>query len=460
MNDLRYRERLFTHLRSLHKFAAIAILLLILQSLRPPPYTYAAVDTPYWQPVVEFLQTGDYASAYDQIQTLLESRPGDALLLRFKGVCLMETGYNEAAVTVLYDALEAAPNSVATKYYLSQALAYRGSVLESIRLIDEIIEMAPDSQYAQLASSVLPELEALTVTITAVPDVRRWNLYARVGTEYDDNVPVRSNDSDETTTQDSWKFIYSFYGEVRFPDQKIDSKPFTLGLGYSLSGTEYEEDLYKGYDLFSQALSLFLSHDGTWLERFYNIRLETRFNTTKLGWDDYSDVGSLDLSFSYYWHEQITTTFISSWSNKSYEDDTEYPEYYSRDGNEYDFGLRNYFYLMQNKLVLGLHYLYRNEDAEGYQSELRSNDLTGSIAYSLPYDVRLTGSIIYQQEDYPEYRPVGRLDNVWTFNSGLEYTWKDIWTAELYYQYATADSDQDLGDYQRNIVGIGLSVSL
>ena len=372
----------------------------------------------------------------------------------------METGYNDAAVTVLYEALEAEPESVASRYYLSQALAYRGSVLEAIRFIHEIVEMAPDSEYARLASSVLPELEALTVTVAAVPDIRRWNLYARVATEYDDNVPVRPNNSTETTPQESWKFLYSFYGEVRFPDQKLDNKPFTLGLGYSLSGSEYEEELYKGYDLFSQSVSLFLSHDGTWLDRFYNIRINTRFSKTKLGWDDFSDVGGLDLSFDYYWHERVTSTLISSWSNKSYEEDSDYPEYYSRDGNEYNFGFLNYLYFMQNRLVVGLNYLHRREEAEGYQAELRSNDFTGSVAYSLPWDTRLSGSIVFQQEDYPEYRPVGRLDNIWTFNAGLEYTWKNMLTAELYYEYATADSDQEFGDYRRNVFGLALSVNL
>lgn len=117
-----------------------------------------AGETSYWLSIVEFVQAEDYPAAYTETRRLLEIHPDDALLLRIQGICLLETGYLDEAVTVLTKALTLDSKSLACRYYLSQALAYRGSILESIKFVEEIISMAPDSEYATLAQPALKEL--------------------------------------------------------------------------------------------------------------------------------------------------------------------------------------------------------------------------------------------------------------------------------------------------------------
>jgi len=78
----------------------------------------------YWQTAAELVQAGEYAAACQVVDGLLADRPDDVLLLRIKGICLLETERETEAVSVLRHATEIEPTSVACRYYLAQALAY------------------------------------------------------------------------------------------------------------------------------------------------------------------------------------------------------------------------------------------------------------------------------------------------------------------------------------------------
>jgi len=423
------------------------------------PTLSAGKEAPYWQPVVKYMQEENYTDAYTVVNELLKNYSEDSLLLRIKGICLLETEYFDAAVAVLSDALEADPESIACRYYLGQALAYRGSIQAAIDLLEEMTTLAPESEYARLAQPALRELRNLVETEAVLPDTRRWYLYGRASTEYDDNVPLRANNTEDDSAKESWGFSYSLYGEYRFPDQKIDHSPVTIGMGYSLNGNEYDRSLFRNYELFSQALNLFLSHSGSLADRFYDLRLEGKYNFTRMGGEEYSTVDTITGSFSWNWLERVSSTGSVSWSNMQYEDDGEFPDYYSNDGDEYSFGIQNYLFLMENRLTFGLNYQYRSRDTEGCQNDLHSNDITGSLTLALPWNLRLQTDLTYQQEDYPEYRDVSRLDNIWTWYTVLEYTFGNRFTLDLNYTHATADSNLDFAEYRRNAIGLAISIN-
>jgi hypothetical protein len=281
-----------------------------------------------------------------------------------------------------------------------------------------------------------------------------------VAAEHDDNVPLRASNSEETGPTESWLLKYSLYGELRFADQKIDTWPFTLGFGYSLSGSEVEHRAFDDYALLSQSLRLFLSRSGDLFGNFYDLRLGGHASDTELGGESYSKVSGASLSMQYNWLNMIASTLLSSWDSKDYVSDSAFPQYYSLDGNEYNIGLYNSFYFLENRLILGLNYNYRVMDAEGSQAELQSNDLSASLTVNLPLEIRFLGQAWYQQEDYPEYYPADRLDDIWTFYASLQrpLVWEQLFL-EIGYTHATADSDHDYATYEKDVYSTALSLS-
>ena len=147
------------------------------------------------------------------------------------------------------------------------------------------------------------------------------------------------------------------------------------------------------------------------------------------------------------------------WKRLDYEDDTPYQEYYSRDGDIYSCGLDSYLYLLDNRVLAGLHYHFRRDNTEGQQYELRSNDLAVSVRAALPWALRLRARVGYQEEDYLEFfhDPPGRLDDIWSFHFALQrMLWHEAVSLELSYTYLTSSSSQDFAEYERSVAGIGL----
>ena len=72
-----------------------------------------------WQHAGELIQPGNYAGALKESERLLAERLNNVLLLRFKGICLMETGRQDEAVKVLRRAVTLNPNSIASRFYLA-----------------------------------------------------------------------------------------------------------------------------------------------------------------------------------------------------------------------------------------------------------------------------------------------------------------------------------------------------
>lgn len=462
-----FRRSLHSRAKSIQSFLSyilpfFAILLtcssLILFSFSPPA---GAADEPYWQSAIPYFEANDFKGAYTELERLLKARPDDPLLLRLQGVCLIELGNYDSAVKILERSVTLDPESIACRYYYARALACQGSLLSAIEVLNEVIQLSPDSEYAKQSQAILPELKNLAGSVRAIPDVKRWNLYANTALEYDDNVPGRAKNSALDTPKDSWRNTYTLYGEYRVLDQKIDASPLSLGCGYSINGSTYHRNSFSHYDMLSQELIIYIRHSDRLWDRAYTAKLQGGFSDTMLDWEDYSNVGSLDGSFDYRWHERITAKFIVGWYKNYFENDSEFPEFYSRDGDSYKIGVENYVYCMKNRLVLGLRYIYRKEDTEGKLFVIRSNDLTGSLNAYLPWQLHFSGSVIYQEEDYTNYTyDPKRLDDLLTFYASIERPiWKSWLTLRINYIYNTADSNFDFAEYRKNTIGISLSAN-
>jgi tetratricopeptide (TPR) repeat protein len=408
------------------------------------------------------IRAGDYAAAHRVVEEQLADHPEDVVLLRIKAVALMESGNDAHAIQVLKHALSLEPASVACRYYLAQTYAYQGSIVDALGVLNEIVQMAPDSEYARLAEGIIPDLQQMVSTEALVSDQRRWNVYLRTGMEYDDNVPARAQDDPSDSPTESWRFVGSLYGEVRPLDQRIDRVPVTLGLGYSFYQTLHERDGFSDYDVQSQNGSVYLSRSGLVGSRYYSLRLGGDYNWTDVGNSSYSEIGGADASLDLQLLPWLILTPKYRWENKEFEEDGEYPEFFSRDGEEQTVGVAAQFYLCNNRLVLTAEYDYRWADTEGSLFDLQSQNASGSANLALPWRCRLYTSVSYQQEDYDEYVPnPQRLDDVWTFYTALSrpVLGENLW-AEVNYTRRSAQSNLSYADYRQNVYGMALSYNL
>ncbi|MDA0990747.1 MAG: hypothetical protein O3A51_08355 [Verrucomicrobia bacterium] len=182
---------------------------------------------------------------------------------------------------------------------------------------------------------------------------------------------------------------------------------------------------------------------------------------TELGDDPFSEDVSAALNASL----QVVPAWLVaiggeiSW--KDFANDTEFPSYFSRDGQEQEVTFDSYIYLLENRCILGLSYAYRWNDVDGQQFALNSHHVAGSATASLPGLLRFYASLSYDSEDYDEFTPEPRrADDVLTGYAALSRPLGDVaWRAEVNVTYSTSESTLDFADYNRTVYGVAVSWS-
>ena len=418
-----------------------------------------AEEPAYWAPVGALVQQQNYQAALQETDRLLLAHADDALLLRVKGICLVELDREGEAVTVLRRAVKLDPSGVAARFYLAQALACQGGAVEAIDLLHEVQKAAPESEYARRAAAVLPDLENLRSSRPALPVAHRFEVNLRVAGEYDDNVPVRSNHDANRSHAGSFRLVTAADIEFRPLDQQLDKTPFTLGVGYSIYQSVHERRSLNDYDLTSQSARLYLQRSGQFGKTPFKARLTGQYSNDRLGGNPFSDAFGLRAGLELQWAEWavLSPSYSVDWKNFSNRGNPS--SLYSRDGVEQSIGFEQFFYTFHNKLVLSLGYAYRWADTDGQQFRLNSHRIKFSATVALPGKWSWANTVSYATEDYVDFVPTPRrADDVITFSTVFSRPlWNPNATFDISYSHTASLSTDADADYRRNIVGMGLS---
>lgn len=423
-------------------------------------FVCASARADIWDEVAPLIQSGEYAVAASLLENELAQQPDDYNIHRILGVCLLEMGRLSAAEQHLRTAIRLRPDTSAARYTLAEVLALRGDLDEATRLLQEVIDLAPESDYAARARHVSPGLVQLKQTLLVRPAAKRWDLYVRVAGEYDDNVPARSKHETQEATH-SLRLVTSFRAAVRLPDQNIDPPWPTLEAGYSYYGTFHDKSEFSDYDVTSHNATLELSRYGHVFNRWVKLGLTGTFNKTELGGDPFSETIGGDVALSMQLAPKFLAILGYGYRDKDFENDTEFPEFFSRDGSEHEAGIDTYTYLFNNRLILGLSYAYLWNKVDGSQFELNRHSVRGSATMTLPAKFRLFTSVSYATEDYDQFVPDPQRedDRITAYASLSRPIWGDAWRAEANVTYSTSDSNQEFAEYERAVYGIALSWS-
>ncbi len=150
------------------------------------------------------------------------------------------------------------------------------------------------------------------------------------------------------------------------------------------------------------------------------------------------------------------------WETRSYEHASEFPDYFSRDGDEWQAGVGHYLYGWDNRVRLGLTYAYRDSDTEGSQYRLRSHQGGAALWMRLPLGLRLSCSAQYAERDYVDFLPEPRrIDDVWTGNASLSRAFgHEKVDIRVGYTTVRSSSTREFAAFKRQVFSLGLSLVL
>lgn len=411
----------------------------------------------YWEQAVAHIEADRYAEALDELNGLLASRPDDSFLLRLKGFTLIAQDRDSEAIPVLESAVEADPEDTAAHYYLGQAYAYSGYIDHAIQRLEYVQSSAPDSRYAEASGQLLGQLYGLAQTSGDGYGDKRWEMTAQLGAKYDDNVPARAdNDPDDSPTS-SWVYTLSGYGKYEF--LRLDELAHPMRAGVSVSGYQsfHKRDAFEPFDLTSGTAKLFTTLRGDIAEQPYTVSVDTGATRARLDGDPYSVEYFVNTSLDLQLGDHFLPSLGYKYTDMDFENDSEFPEFFSRDGDEHVASAGANVYLLDNRLILGATYSYTTTDTRGSQFDVSSSGVDAFAYAALPgsFNLTLTGS--YSEEDYEEFVPdPTRLDDVWTYGVTLDRKLLDGLKLSLSWTRTEAESNREFADYQREIVDLSV----
>jgi len=411
----------------------------------------------YWEEAVAHIEADRYRQALAELNRQLESRPDDSFLLRLKGYTLIAMDRDAEAVPVLEGAVEADPEDTAAHYYLGQAYAYSGYLGHAVQRLEYVQSAAPDSRYADASGQLLTQLYGLVENSGEGYSEKPWELTVQLGTKYDDNVPARADNDPDDSPTDSWVYTVSGYG--KYEALRLDELSSPVRAGVEVSGYQslHNRDIFEGFDLTSGTARLYGTVRGDVAESPYTLSVNVGATRAWLDSDPYSIEYSASTSLDLQIGDHFLPSLGYTYTDMDFDADTEFPEFFSRDGNEHVARVGANVYLRDNRLILGATYSYTSSDTVGSQFDLSSNGIDTFLHASLPgrFNLTLTGS--YSEQDYEEFVPdPARLDDVWTYGATLGREFLDGLEVSMSYTSIKADSNRDFAQYEREIVDLSV----
>ena len=340
-----------------------------------------------------YMERGDHSQAADLFEKAAAESPEDVLARYYAGVSLFRIGRYGEAATYFLSAAEKSPEArVRGRYYAGVAYQKDGQSGKALALCEAVMGDPQAGQFAQLA-----EEWAAAIREGDEEEDKPWNLFAKFGRRYDDNVVLDPDDVDLFSEESDWGTHFFFSGQYEF----LRREPFYMGASYRHYWMDYD-DLDK-YDL----------------------------------------TGSLGDLYAAYRFAPFTARLVYS------------PRYYWADGESY---LRRYSsgpdLLWQPSRRLLARLAYRFSDNRYFEDENRTGEdhTLFSEAYFriLEGKGRLFGRLEYEtrsaeadDEEYGQwrFRAGGTLELPWKLEAGLsgEYRARNYDTADRFYRVERED---------------------
>ncbi len=410
---------------------------------------------------------GDYDRAQRALETAQAAYPDRAETQLYAGLLLLQREETEKAAARLERAIATDADAIEPvgSYYAGLAWASAGNRERAERAFERVSKQAPGTAWAAEADRALARLQS---------EPRRYWLSAMAGLEYDSNATLRGGGvqlPQGISRENDGRGVWSLAGAYEF----YRKSGWASGISGSYYGTGYFD--LNEFDFQSP---------GTmgWLEKSLdeNTLLRGQADFT-YNWQDghqylwtlgtttsvFRNVGQAGLASGYFRYARNDYQFRPSGLGGP--PGVNAVKARDRDGNEFNFGT-DYQYSFDELTLGSAGFRYQRYDSEGSEYEYNAYRFGLGVMRELPWKITadLYASYEYRPYDNPSTFQDPPASGLFNASDRREHSWRvglmiqrpitPLVTASLVYNYYKNDSNVQLYDYDRNIVGLRLSVSL
>jgi tetratricopeptide (TPR) repeat protein len=353
------------------------------------------------------------------------------------------------------------------RFYAGLCLSALGMAGAARAEIEEAIRSQPISALAG------PAERFRDVLGKAAKTERKFNLDAKLGLMYDDNVAVIPDaglDPSLVAAREAKHRSLGEMGYVRFEYQPLRTPDWDGVLGGSILGTLNND--VSHYNILSPGLFAGLSYKGALGGKPWVGNLLLQYDYTSLDDRNYSNRYTLAPSLTVAWDEMHQTQLQLRYQYKDYmHEKTQIDPSDARDGNNFMAGLVHYVRFQGDRHYLRVGYQFDFESTDGSNWDYNGHRLLAGFLYTLPwFDIKFRYDFDVHFRTYrhahsylpltipptPPYSVFRRdydINNMFVLSKELPYNV----TVSLEYLWSRDDSNLDLFTYNRNVITLGVA---
>lgn len=403
----------------------------------------------------KLFQLADYNQALQEFQNLEKTYEQDPLIKRYIGMTLTLLGRLDEAAKSLEESVQMDPDNPANHYFLARVYHEQGNRAGAETELKKVIELDKGGYYGGPAKQALPLVEEKKLVY------KPWDLWGKLGYEYDSNVTLESNEERIRSLEDQ------------------NAGRYYVSTGESYNWLERGRFRSQVKHEFYQSL-----HDDNLNEYNYTFNefgINNRYKTKLMGKDtDYFlrfeiPFGFLDGNIFSFGVQAIAamrmrltkntrSEIYHRYSHMEFGPDGSMPPLTSRDGEYNTTGVLHRYYFSRFKRNVYASYDISNAAAEGRNYDYVGHRVsTGFYTPLLIENLSLDLSASFETTNHYHYstelftRQVNaRRDNDWSFYCRLTYELTKNWSIQAYYRYVNANNKNDIFQHDRHIGGTNL----
>ena len=270
-------------------------------------------------------------------------------------------------------------------------------------------------------------------------DKKPWNIGARFGIEYDDN--VTRVEQDNVSGDGDNAYIFELNGAYRL----LDTPDFKLETGYDFYQSIYDEK--SDFDFQSHTFILSGSKEAGDLD----LSVDYNYINANLSGDDFFGMHMLIPRIGILLTPRLYTDISFIFQYKDFDTDNK------RDATNNSIGVNQFFFFMENKAYVNASYRIENEEATGGEFDYFGHKLKIGLKVPAPLETQFRFSYEFKLRDYDNVTPsIGeeREDKKNTLRFSLDKNFARFFNLKFKYEFINNESNLATVDYTENIVSL------
>jgi tetratricopeptide (TPR) repeat protein len=409
----------------------------------------------------DLLNQGRYEDALVELEILKLLYPKDVTIQRYIGIANFKLNRFDPAKEYFEKALNLDQSNIAARFYLAEAHAFSGNFESAKTAYEEVISQDALTRYAEASRRRLEELKEPVPDLSAEPYIaeKPWTFNFSTGYAYDDNATLNPSDAELRSLSDNnaGRYDLSADGTYRF----FEGSAGTVEGDYFYGQSLYDDGL-NSLNTYTNAAGISYIHPTELLGKPLTLRL--REGALHMILDEKIFLFSNSISASAYYEitERFQPSLIYTFFHNKFDDDSEDPNIFSRDGDSHSvIWLNTWFLNAEGNMHVTLGYDYQHDDTEGMNF---TRDLNGGrFIFHFPLPRTATEAeldLSYQHDDRPKYiadtESDTRRSDTWYFTFTLEHPISETWKIKAFYTYERAFARNNSFEYRRSVGGSSL----